>query len=207
MLRRVAHQPDPPDLAFQRAQPAGDLQVELVHQPAAHGCLVHAVRHAYGGQRWQAHFVGNVHLHPHFLQPGPEKLSISAVTGKTGFQPFLLRQPQRLAQRVVHINRRGVVIHARRAPIIGQQVQVKIPVSDLAFPPLESLQRTRADGQGCQSGRRAERLLAAAVDDVQRVAVDADRDAAQRCHGVHQQQAAVAVHDFSHAVQRLHCAG
>src|SRR5262245_53460307 len=49
-LGRIAHGPDAPDLALQRAERGADLDAEVLDQPATDAQLVDAVRHDHGRQ-------------------------------------------------------------------------------------------------------------------------------------------------------------
>ena len=126
---------------------------------------------------------------------------VQHVPGVAGFEPFFQDQPQRFVQAVGHVDRRGVVIDALLAPVLGQHRDVEIPALHLGLAPsttsmARSLKRDRR-----QARRTAQALLRAGINRVDLPAVDFDRHAAQRRHGVDQQQCAGVVDQIAKSLR------
>ncbi len=129
-------------------------------------------------------------------------------------QPLVAdRDPQRLAQRVDHVDRRGVVVGARRpgprvrVPVLEHEREVEVPRAAGPLARLELGQRTLAGGERRQAGRAVQALLCAGERRVDAGLVDPQRVAAQRRDAVDQQQRVVLATPVRQALERLRDAG
>ena len=92
-------------------------------------------------------------------------------------------------QRVEHRDRRGVVVAARAADVVGDEAEVEVPrLRRVRAAASRARPRASEKLTGDEAGRHAEALLRAGVDGVDPPPVDLDRDAAERRDGVDEQQ-------------------
>merc|ERR1719263_1274733 len=87
--RVVAHQPDAPDLARERAEAAGDLDAVVLPQVRDDLAAVDALRNLDGRQRRQPVLPVDVALEPDLLELVPEELRRVAVAGPRRLEAFL----------------------------------------------------------------------------------------------------------------------
>src|SRR5439155_5329726 len=107
------------------------------------------------------------------------------MTTPASCQSFFVNQPQCFAQRIVHGNRRGVMICAIAAPIILNQSDVEIPALDLRAPRADAFESAFVERDRRQSRRRADTLLRARIADVNPLTIDSDRMPSKRRYGIH----------------------
>ncbi len=127
----MAHAADPPDVACQCAQTAGDFEVVLVQQVLDDCAVVDAVGHADGVQAREPEVVGGVHLKSHALDAGFQRASDAQVAVPAFFDAFLGDEAKRLTERI-HVRNRGrVMVGAFLAPVPFQQRDVQVPRAGL----------------------------------------------------------------------------
>ena len=140
-------------------------------------------------------------------RPRRQRQVIFLVPAPAVFQTFRQHQTQGLVQRVIHADRRGVVIHPFLSPIRRQQIHIEIPALDLRFAPGGDLQRTRTQRHRRQTGRTAQTFLGAAVNGVHGPLVNPHGAAAERRDRVEQEQRARLVREPGNLLHRRQRAG
>ena len=118
-------------------------------------------------------------------------------------QPFLNDDPQRLVERVVHRDRRRMMVQPVRPPVLFDQRNVEVPRAALRFALANRLHRALAERHRRQPGRRADSLLRAAVTRVDSPLVNLDRHARERRHRVDRDHRAVPMRQLGDFLDRL----
>src|SRR5207247_9316989 len=78
-----------------------------------------------------------------------ERIAVPAMPGEARGPALVLERAQRLAKAVHHRGRRGVVIEARRAPVVGELSEIEIVAHDFARPATDGVLRAG----GVRAGR------------------------------------------------------
>ena len=86
--------------------------------------------------------------------------------------------------------------------MIGVKSKYQLRTGVLRARITSSIARIHRDRR--HSRRRADRFLRAAEANIDALAVNIERDAGQRCHGVHDQQRAQLIGHFAKIVEALH---
>ena len=81
----------------------------------------------------------------------------SAVAREARLEPLLVDEAQRLVQRVVHRDRRGVMVDALLAPVLLDHRQVEVPALHLRLAPAQRLDGARAEGDAATGRAGSER--------------------------------------------------
>ena len=143
-VRRAAaipHQADPPGLALVLAQAAADLDAPLAEQALADGQVVDPVGDPGAGQLREAMALLRDQADPHRREAGLEGVAVEPMPGVAGFQPLLDDQRQSLPQRVVHADRRRVVVDPVASPVFLDHLHIQIPAPDLGLAIRDDLGR------------------------------------------------------------------
>ena len=104
-------------------------------------------------------------------------------------EPFLEQHAEPGVQRVEHRDRRGVVIAARGADVVGEQSRGRGTTTARAPTGCAHVRPRGREADRRETGRDAEALLRSRVDGVDAPRVDLDRDATERRDRVDAQQA------------------
>ena len=99
------------------------------------------------------------------------------------------------------------MIDAFVAPVGHGRIEIEIPAAHRLFARVHHFFDARVHGDGRHSRRRADRFLRTAEADVDALAVDIQRNAAERGHGVDDEQRAEFIGNFAVIVDALHDAG
>src|SRR5271155_259600 len=124
-----AHNTDTEDLPGQRTEAASDLNASIVYQAFSNFRLANTFWNAHCVQCRNAKALGNVHAQSHGFYALDERLMATAVPLPSVFNSLLRDNQQRLAQRVKHGNRRGVVVAMRHRRVVMNQLQVEVPTA------------------------------------------------------------------------------
>ena len=120
------------------------------------------------------------------------------------FEAFVDDAAQRLVQSVQHIDRRGVMVDARRAlPVLDDHRQIQVPVGHFGGPRSEFGKGPLGKADRRQARRARQALLRAAVHDVRAPGIHRHGDPAQAGHGIDQVQRVASPHqpaDFRHGI-------
>ena len=207
-LARIAHQADAPHLALDRAQAAGNFDIEFVEQLAAHLSRLQFRRNVHGRDGNQA--IGrilNEQFQAHRFESGDQGLLVARVALPARFEAFFQNGPQRFAHPIDQRNRRRVMIDALLAPVVHRRGQIEIPAAHRLFARMHHLFHARIHGDRRHARRRADRFLRTAEADVNALLVHIQRNSRQRRDRVDDQQRAQFIGDFAVVLDSLHDAG
>ena len=87
------------------------------------------------------------------LEPGHEGQVIAPMTLEACLQALLLDQPQCLRKRVVHRDRRRMMIGPLCAPVFLDHRQIEVPALHLGSPPPKRFERAGSERHGRQARR------------------------------------------------------
>ena len=175
----------------------------VVEQVLAEGLAIHTVRDAHCGEGGQSSVSRHMHREAETFQPIPEHLRIAAMACPSLVETFFSQQPQGLTHAEVHVDRRRVVVNTVAAPVLVQQGDVQIPVGNLALTRCHLGLGTGTHGEGSETRRAAQALLAAAVGEIDFPLIDVERNAPQRGDGVEQQKAIMLPAEVADALHGL----
>ena len=175
----------------------------VVEQVLTEGLAIHTFRDANCGEGGQSALGRHMHRKAETFQPVPEHLRIAAMACPGLVETFFSQETQGLTHAEVHVDRRGVVVDAVAAPVLVQQGNVQIPVGHLALTGCHLGLSTGAHGEGSETGRAAQALLAAAVGEIDFPLIDVERNAPQRGDGVEQQKAIMLPAEVADALHGL----
>ena len=122
---------------------------------------------------------------------------------KARLEPLFDHDSKRFVQRVVHRDRRGMMIDAVGAPVLLDEREVEVPRGARRLALAYRFHRARAESHRRQPRRRTDSFLRAAVAGVNLPAVDLQRHASERRHSVGHHQRAVRVRHLRDFLDRL----
>ena len=95
--------------------------------------------------------------------PRTERRRVPPVTRYPVIETLLQHDTQRLAQPQDHADRRGVVVHVLRPPVLCDEAEIEVPRRRLRRPRVDHLQRPRSDRDRTYPRRSAQALLTARI--------------------------------------------
>src|SRR5579871_607576 len=207
-LRAITHQAETPDFPLERADAAGDLNVEFFEELVAEFHVVDASGNRDGRDADETVLrIFHEHFNSHRFAAGDQRLLAGVMAFPTRFKAFLHGNAHRFAQGVNQGNGWSVVIEAALAPIGHGGGDIEIPALHFRFAMRENFFRARADRDGRHSRRRAESFLRAAENDVEALFVHVHRLGGKRSDRVHDEERAELVGDFAEPIEICDDAG
>jgi hypothetical protein len=199
----MAHQADAPDLAFQLAKTAPDLDVELVEQRLPYPDVVDVRRDAHRGEHIESVALLRVKLQSHGGDACMKGAAHPGMPLDASFQTFFEDDVECFVQRVHHVDGRRVMVEPARCPVVRQQRQVEIPAWPFSLAGLQCRQCPVVGRERGQSRRHADALLSSRVADVDPPVVHRHLVSCQRRHRVHQKERLVLPRQSGYLRQRL----
>src|SRR5207244_13387977 len=150
----ISHRTDPPDSTLELTERRSDLDPEVLDQPTAHAELVHALgpHHRRREREPSLRRLLAEEGEPEPANSRAERIAVPAMPGEARGPALVLERAQRLAKAVHHRGRRGVVIEARRAPVVGELSEIEIVAHDFARPATDGVLRARVVRDGREAG-------------------------------------------------------
>src|SRR6266852_3298261 len=202
-LRRFAHQPDSPHFALEGAEPGTDFDVEYFQQFGAHGSVVDAVGNLDGGELRQAMALLSSKIEAHRFESGVQSHGVRAMALEARVESLFNDDPERFVNRIVHRDRRGMMIDAVGTTVALDHREVEVPRTAFALALAHGLHGALAERHRRESGRRADSLLRATEAGVDSPLIDLDGNASERRHRVHHHQRAVPMRHRAEFLDRL----
>src|SRR6185436_15887190 len=106
------------------------------------------------------------HPEPHRFDTSYQSAMIQLVPVPASFQPLFVNDSQGLAQRIVHRDRRRVMISPILAPIAFNHRDIEIPALHFRMAGTDAIQRALGESDRRESWRRSQTFLGSRIANV-----------------------------------------
>ena len=189
------HQADSPRLSLEIAEATADLDAVIGEELRAHCAVVDAFRDADEGEGREADRLVDGELEAEPVEASLERFGLISMTRVPGVEAFFEDEAEGFMQREDHVDRCRVMVDAFASEVLPDEIQIEVPALNRRLARAQHLARTFGKRNRREARWARETFLRARVDGVDAHAVDVDRHAAERGHGIDEKQCAARICD------------